>query len=914
MQWQEFRSQIRHLSARDTGRVEKAFQLGKKMHDGQKRRSGEPYFSHPIAVAHMLSDLGGDADTIIAALLHDTVEDTPLTLPEIDEQFNGAVATLIDGVTKLNSDDIPISPKLDEQIETLRKIFTLMEQDIRIMVIKLVDRLHNMQTIEFLAPERQQTMAKETLEFFVKIADKLCMQDIRDELEALCLSVLDPELLRTLIDIRMQNEQRGNVVIEDMRNKIRSQDSMLSSRTGMLFEYKTWNQLKTQLSTGSSVATGVTSQTIAFVCDDVDSCYRTLGTLHQLWKREAMSFQDFINAPQLNGYQGIHTTIISQDGTRVRCKIRTREMQQYARRGVTTVCFKGRSTITDILPWTKRISELTTDTEGSSKNFWQNLQSDILGESIVIHGPDDATVQLPRDATALDGVFYLLQDNALSVESIRVNGTEVPFNGKLNHADSLDATLATEQTCTLEWLRSVQTGFAAAKIRMALAEQSHERKLTIGRDMLQRTFTEHKQGFIEEFEEEILQKRLQSLGHSSLHDIFIAIADGRLDPAEIYSGLFERPKQRQQKTPTFIVRYDVNMDDIDMMDRMNLLHRKYGHSLSDIRYHRAASGNATVSLSVHIPSQDLEKFQQELLLAGAKHLTAVRQSAGLAALVATIILLWGLDPVFAHSLLKRTSITPVDLTLVRFFTFFIASSATYALHQFFSRVKAKSIGPWKPSLILSAAALFSTAILSYMALQQLSPGQYILFIIAGLVITEILRQDADRSLVRSVFSLIALVSAIFIMLLSKTIPTTSILAGIGSAIGFALYSECSRRYLETEARIHARYPAFVLWLSILALPFCIGLLPSASGLLSLGWQTTALSVLFAFVFTFLPYVLYFECMRKTNIDILNRLLPFVSIIAIVGDLALNRTTIPLAAAGCIALFLYLHRTKLPVQE
>ncbi len=915
MQWQEFRSQIRHLSARDTTRVEHAFQLGKKMHEGQKRRSGEPYFSHPIAVAHMLSDLGADADTIIAALLHDTVEDTPLTLKEIEHAFSPDIAALIDGVTKLNSDDVSMSPKLDEQIETLRKIFTLMEQDVRIMVIKLVDRLHNMQTVEFLPAEKQQLLAKETLEIYVKIADKLCMQDLRDELESLCLSVLEPVPLRKLVDVRTQNEQLGTVLIQEMRSTIRHHDKLLTSRTDMHFENKTWGQLRDQMTKGSAVATGVASLTVAFVCEDIDSCYQVLGVLHQLWKREVLSFQDFINAPQLNGYRGLHTTIIAQDGTRVRCKIRTRMMQTYARKGISTVCFQGTSESSEILPWTKRITSLTSDTEGSSNDFWETLKNDILGESITIHGPDDTTVQLPTGSTALDGAFYLFHENTLKTLSIKMNGAEVPFAQPITNAASIDITVSDRITCTRDWLRQVQTGFAAAKIRSTLAEQTRDHKLTIGREMLQMTFTERKKGFIEEFEETTMQTKIQSLGYASLDDIFIAIADGRLEPADIYSALFEKQVQRRQKTPTFIIRYEINMDDVDMMDRMNLLHRKHGPMLSDIRYQRAASGNASVSLSAHIAPQDLEKFQQELLLAGAKRLTSVRQSRTIAILIVTIITLWGLDPVFAHLLLEHTPITPVDLTLIRFATFFIASTATFVLHRSFSQIRAKGIGLWKPSLILSGASLFATAILSYVALQHLSAGQYILFIIAGLILMETVRRDtADRSFLRSLLSLLTLSGAITIMLATKESPNVGILAAIGSAIGFALYSQCSRHYLETEARIHARYPAFVLWLSIIALPFCIALLPLSSDIQTLGWSVILQSVLFAFVFTFLPYVLYFECMRKTNIDILNRLLPFVSVVAIVGDLTLNRSAIPLPAAACVGLFLLVYRTKVATHD
>ncbi len=319
MQWQEFRSHVRHLPTLQIARIEQAFELGKKVHAGQKRKSGEDYFSHPVAVAHMLADMHADADTLIAALLHDTVEDTPLTLDEIKVIFGEEVTVLIDGVTKLDAKEVAMSPKLDEQIESIRKIFTLMQKDVRIMVIKLVDRLHNIQTIQFLKPERQQTLAQETLEVYVKIADKLCMQDLRDELEALCLAVLQPELFPKLLELRGNNEQRGATIIKTIQTKVREHDRVLASHITFGFEPKIWDQIAAQLSAGGAVTTGLSFITIAIECDDIDGCYRALGALHQLWQREVLSFQDYINAPRLNGYQGLHTTIIAEDGTRVRC-------------------------------------------------------------------------------------------------------------------------------------------------------------------------------------------------------------------------------------------------------------------------------------------------------------------------------------------------------------------------------------------------------------------------------------------------------------------------------------------------------------------------------------------------------------------------------------------------------------------
>ncbi len=906
MQWHEFRTHIRHLPAKDLGRLERAFALGKKMHGDQKRFSGDPYFNHPIAVAMMLSDLGADADTLIASLLHDTVEDTPISIAEIDHQFDGSVGTLIDGLTKLNSEDVAMSPNLNEQVETLRKIFTLMQSDIRIMVIKLIDRLHNMQTIEFLPPERQRLLAEETAEVFVKIADRLCMRDIRDELGALCLSVLEPELYEKLKNVRIGNEQRGMPIVEKIRQNFQSFDPELATHTKIFFANKSWGQLRVQSEAPAS--TGRSFVTVIFICNDVDSCYRTLGVLHQMWKRETLSFEDFVNVPQLNGYRGIHTTIIAPDGTRVRCKIRTREMQEYSRLGVSSVCFKGPTDIGEILPWTKRISPLAVDTEGSSNDFWQNLKSDILGEAITVHGRDDTTVQLPNNATALDGVFHLFQENALRTKAVRVNGQEVPLSTVLAKGASLDLELADEETCTLDWLHCVHTGFSTAKIRSFLAQQSEEKKLETGQKILQKIFAEQKRGYLEEFDETVFARQLAELGYHSLRDIYIAIADGRLEPTMVYTAFFQPAhRKRRENLHSSIIRYKIAMNNTETMDRANLAHRKHGSTLTDIRYRRGPNNQGTVSLTVQMSPGELNAFREDLLLAGAEQLVIIPQRSSTVFLIGAIVLLWGLDPVVARQLLLGGYLLPVDLTIIRFVTFFLAASTTYAVYELLSPVKSKALWPLQSSLVFSGVALFLTALFSYITLSLLPATQYILFIIAGLVLTHFLQKALETDVSRRfILSASALAGAIALLIALQGFSLMGTLAGLGSALGFAVYSQLSKRYQETDARIYARYPAFVFWLSIITMLLTIGAIFWMPDFRYIPWSITLKAGLFAFVFCFLPYALYFDCMHKTDITILERLLPFVCIATILGELALTRSLSALAAIPLLAVFLWFY--------
>ncbi len=861
MQWQEFRSRIRHLSAPDLSRIERAFSFGKSVHEGQKRKSGEPYFTHPVAVAHMLSDLGADADTLIAALLHDSVEDTPLTLEEINHEFDGSVSSLIDGVTKLGAKDVAMSPKLDEQIETLRKMFNLMQQDVRIMVIKLIDRLHNIQTVEFLKAERQQSLAQETLETFVKIADKLCMQDLRDELEGLCLAILEPDLYPKLTEIRLSNEQRGNHIIAEMREHFRTYDKILASHIQLLFEYKSWEQLKAQLSVGGAAATGLSSLTVALVCDDIDTCYRAMGALHQLWKREVLSFQDFINAPQLNGYQGLHTTVIFRDGTRIRCKIRTKAMQEYARKGVTTACFKGVSEFAEILPWTKNISSLTKGTEGSSNDFWESLKNEILGESIIIHGPADETVQLPKGATALDGAFHLFRENALSIRTILIDGRESAFSTPLSNAVTIDAEFADSVTARIDWLQVTRTTTAAAFIRTALTQVPEKDQITLGRELLQRELTRHHRGFLEEFNLETLREKLAIVGYRypSFEKIYIAIAEGRLDAKQAYRVLFEAnrsPEESRKQKQT--ISYSLDLTDLSLMDKVNEIHRRYAVEFNEIRYKRDERLSTTaVKLKVSLSEDQLASLLMELRTTGAKHLKTRRSLLDHALIIIAIIVLWGMDTIFAKMLLNA-GFTPSSLTFVRSWTsFVVASVIILGLRQ---HRKTSFIPLRNPAIWVAGFSFFLVSFLTYWMLESSSPFFYKTMLRVSALLIGLPILFSKRSYAK--IGIATLLTVVGLAMLFKQLSGVGFLISVSMILSFSLYTWTSE-YFQKTARIDIRYPQFFFIISVISavssLPLAF-LLPMGHPSLSL----VLLAIAFTLVFVCLPYILFYILNRVTD--------------------------------------------------
>jgi guanosine-3',5'-bis(diphosphate) 3'-pyrophosphohydrolase len=335
------------------------------------------------------------------------------------------------------------------------------------------------------------------------------------------------------------------------------------------------------------------------------------------WPRVTLSFEDFINAPSINGYRGLHTTIILPSGTRVRCKIRTHEMHDYARRGVTTLCFTQKSGVLELLSWTKSISPLADSTEGKSDSFFESLKSEILGESIIVYGPGDESVQLPKGSTALDGMVQLFPDRALKLQTILVNGKEVPFSTPLTQAAALNATYAEHNTVQRDWLQSVQTHLAAVSIRDALVRQSEQKKIEVGKRLLQEAMTERKRGFLEEFDERQLKRRLELIGETSLQNVYIAIAEGRLEATEAYDAIFGTRSDSGTHLQKTLVRYTIDMSDLQAMDGVNHCHRKHGAALDSIRYVRMRNGDAQVVVRGRFTDEQLLAFTRELTLARA---------------------------------------------------------------------------------------------------------------------------------------------------------------------------------------------------------------------------------------------------------------------------------------------------------
>lgn len=864
MQWNEFLFLIRHLSAGDQALVQRAFEMAERAHAGQKRSSGEPYFTHPVAVARILIEMGADTDTIIAALLHDTVEDTPVTLADIEQTFGPTVTMLIDGLTKLEHADVEGKPTLDRQIETLRKMFTVMQRDVRIMVIKLADRLHNMQTLAFVPLEKQVRIARETMDVYAKIADRFCMRDMRLALESLSLPILEPELFARLNELRSHNEAESHEIAATMNAMLA--EAFPDLRTTLKGKPKTWDKLRTQLRIHGEG--GYRDVTVIAICPTVQDCYATLGALHQTWKREALTFEDFINTPVINGYQGLHTTVILGDGTRVRCKIRTPEMDEYAHKGIALRCFDSKSRgIFDYLEWTRNVADIAKDTQSRSDEFWNSLQSDIMQESILVYEPSGKSTLVPYGATALDGAYFQLRDKANYVTRIRMNGVEVQPMQPLVHAATLEIDRSQYPTVKREWLSSVETGLAIALIRDGLSKQDRAQKVLIGREILEHYLSQTRGMFLAEIQPERLDSFLQEHGLLPIDETSILLAEGRLSPEEVSRAMF--PDETKSAEATRPRRYVV-LCDVKQIQRQSLL-----DMLEPYAPERVSIAHDPESKLLHCrfvvrlteaQRREIDAFFEDVLR--CPH--TIRSTAApflMSASTGLLVALWGVDPVFAAILLNTEALTPVDLHFVRFLSLTVISGLAYAWAHSRQTVPEAPLTLTKPSLWASVGLLMLVSLFSYLALERTLPSHYTIpMTAAGLFVTSFVNRKRYLSL--AVTWLLAGAGIAFLVLRSPDWHWLDIVWTLCAVASFSGFSVVSEQYKRTE-RISARVAQYFFLLSVFCTLFSLPFLPFAT-LLDITPGLLLATIAFCVLCTAAPYYIYYTMLTHREIDFVLR--------------------------------------------
>ncbi len=471
--------------------IRKAYSYGTRMHDGQVRKSGEPYFTHPVAVAAILTEQRLDDATIITALLHDTIEDTRSTYTEITTLFGEEVAELVDGVTKLTN--LQLSSTESQQSENFRKLFMAMSKDLRVILVKLGDRLHNMRTIRSMSPEKQAQKARETMEIFAPLAGRMGMQWMREELEDLSFKVLNPEarnsIMRRFLTLQRETGDVVHKITADIRHELEKAGIEADVYGRAKKPYSIWRKMQEK-----DLAFSRLSDIYGFrvICASVADCYRILGVIHQRWRAVPGRFKDYISQPKNNGYRSIHTTVSGRDGKRVEVQIRTREMHEVAEAGVAAhwsyregVRAKNPFAV-DPAKWIATLTERLD--EGDTDEFLENVKLEMYSDQVFCFTPKGDVIQLPRGATPLDYAYAIHTRIGNSCVSAKIDGIRVPLWTRLKNGQSVEIITAEGQRPQASWIDIVTTGRAKAAIRRSLREEDRGRFVKLGQELARAAF------------------------------------------------------------------------------------------------------------------------------------------------------------------------------------------------------------------------------------------------------------------------------------------------------------------------------------------------------------------------------------------------------------------------------------------
>jgi GTP pyrophosphokinase/guanosine-3',5'-bis(diphosphate) 3'-pyrophosphohydrolase len=517
--------------------IRKAYAYGFKMHDGQMRKSGEPYFTHPVAVAAILTEQRLDDATIVTALLHDTIEDTRSTYTEVASLFGDEVAELVDGVTKLTN--LQLSSTESQQAENFRKLFMAMSKDLRVILVKLGDRLHNMRTIKSMKPEKQAQKARETMEIFAPLAGRMGMQWMREELEDLSFKVLNPEarnsIMRRFVTLQKESGDVVHKITADIRHELEKAQIEADVYGRAKKPYSIWRKMQEK-----DLAFSRLSDIYGFrvICGSVQDCYRILGVIHQRWRAVPGRFKDYISQPKSNGYRSIHTTVSGRDGKRVEIQIRTREMHEVAEAGVAAhwsyregVRAKNPFAV-DPAKWIATLTERLD--EGDTDEFLENVKLEMYSDQVFCFTPKGDVIQLPRGATPLDYAYAIHTRIGNSCVSAKIDGIRVPLWTRLKNGQSVEIITAEGQRPQSSWIDIVTTGRAKAAIRRSLREEDRGRFVKLGQELARAAF-DH---VGKKATDKALRTAAKMLGLSDENDLLARIGSAEMPARRVVETLY----------------------------------------------------------------------------------------------------------------------------------------------------------------------------------------------------------------------------------------------------------------------------------------------------------------------------------------------------------------------------------------
>lgn len=523
----------KYLSEQQLEALRQAYLVARDAHEGQKRSSGEPYITHPVAVSRILAEMHMDHETLMAALLHDVIEDTEVTKIDLSQRFGENVAELVDGVSKL--DKLKFRDKAEAQAENFRKMIMAMAKDIRVILIKLADRTHNMRTLGALRPDKRRRIAKETLEIYAPLAHRLGIHSIKIELEDLGFQALYPTRYRVLKQVvhhasgnRIEIVQKLQTEILDRLNEAHIQANVLGREKNL---YSIYEKMRHKEQRFDSI---MDLYAFRIIVDDLDTCYRVLGQVHNLYKPRPGRMKDYIAVPKANGYQSLHSSLIGPRGVPIEVQIRTESMNQMADKGVAAHwAYKdgkiNKSTSTTTLVraqrWMESLLELQQNT-GSSQEFIEGVKSDLFPDEIFVFTPRGRIVELPAGATTVDFAYAVHTDIGNSCISVRVDDEEhYSLSEPLKNGQTIEVITAPGAQPNATWLNFVVTSRARTKIRQVLKTKRRDESIKLGKRLLNHALGLHK---FKEIAPDKIQHVLQDLKLTSLDDLFAELGTGEL--------------------------------------------------------------------------------------------------------------------------------------------------------------------------------------------------------------------------------------------------------------------------------------------------------------------------------------------------------------------------------------------------
>jgi GTP diphosphokinase / guanosine-3',5'-bis(diphosphate) 3'-diphosphatase len=537
----------------DEALLNRAYVYAMKAHGSQRRASGDPYFSHPLEVAAILTDLKLDDATIAAALLHDTIEDTPVTRAEIDKLFGPDIGTLVDGLTKLKKLDLV--SKQAAQAENLRKLLLAIADDVRVLLVKLADRLHNMRTLEFVAPESRRRTAQETLDIYAPLAARMGMQEMRVELEDLGFRELNPEAYRVINQRLLALAERNRDLISEIEQQLtrkfadRGIEANVAGRQKR--PYSIWCKMERK-----SVGFEQLSDIFGFrvIVSNPEECYRALGIVHTTWPVVPGRFKDYISTAKQNDYRSIHTTVIGPGRQRVELQIRTHTMHEIAEYGIAAhALYKdGQGSPSEMLSresnayaWLRRTIELLA--EGSNpEEFLEHTKLELFHDQVFCFTPKGKLIAMPREATPIDFAYAVHTDVGNTAIGCKINGKMAPLVSELANGDEVEILTSKAQIAPPSaWESIVVTGKARAAIRRATRAAVRKQYAGLGRRIVERLFTRAKK----EYSDEKLHGALHRLARGSIDDVMAAVGRGEMKASDVARAMYPDYKEERAAVP-----------------------------------------------------------------------------------------------------------------------------------------------------------------------------------------------------------------------------------------------------------------------------------------------------------------------------------------------------------------------------